>query len=338
MTPAGLAAFEARDEDRSAIYSYEQRHKAKLEPEQEARLRADPAAWEWFQSRPPSWRQGGRLLDHERQEARDARAAAGDADRGRGRRPHAEGAHAARVIRRAGRVRMLAHERHRRPRPGPPLRDPRALRRPPRVRRRRPRPRLHHPVPRPHDPVRALRGDRGLAAAGDRRPRAPARPRRDDGDPRRHAAPPARRRRGRRARAGAGAPGRPHDGVPRAARRATRGCARSSGSHASARAARRCRGSPRASTSSWTSGTSTRRASRCSRRSPTRARIRRGGSPSTCRWSRRASRRSGASRASTSRGGCRTTCARARGSRGWRRRRRSAPRSTATCAAPGCGR
>ena len=56
MTQAGLAAFEARDEARSAIYSYEQRHAAKLDAEQEARLRADPAAWEWFQSRPPSWR------------------------------------------------------------------------------------------------------------------------------------------------------------------------------------------------------------------------------------------------------------------------------------------
>jgi uncharacterized protein YdeI (YjbR/CyaY-like superfamily) len=56
MTPAGLAAFEARDDDRSAIYSYEQRLKAKLSPEQEARLRADPAVWERFQSRPPSWR------------------------------------------------------------------------------------------------------------------------------------------------------------------------------------------------------------------------------------------------------------------------------------------
>jgi uncharacterized protein YdeI (YjbR/CyaY-like superfamily) len=56
MTPAGLAAFEARADERSAIYSYEQRHKAMLSPEQEARLRADPAVWEWFQSRPPSWR------------------------------------------------------------------------------------------------------------------------------------------------------------------------------------------------------------------------------------------------------------------------------------------
>jgi uncharacterized protein YdeI (YjbR/CyaY-like superfamily) len=55
MTPAGLAAFEARDEERSAIYSYEQRFAAKLDPEQEARLRADPKVWERFQSRPPSW-------------------------------------------------------------------------------------------------------------------------------------------------------------------------------------------------------------------------------------------------------------------------------------------
>jgi uncharacterized protein YdeI (YjbR/CyaY-like superfamily) len=56
MTPTGLAAFEARDEER--IYSYEQRHKAKLEPEQEARLRADPEVWEWFRSRSPSWQRG----------------------------------------------------------------------------------------------------------------------------------------------------------------------------------------------------------------------------------------------------------------------------------------
>jgi uncharacterized protein YdeI (YjbR/CyaY-like superfamily) len=56
MTPAGLAAFEARRDDRSALYSYEQRHAAKLDPDQERRLRADPAAWEWFQSRPPAWR------------------------------------------------------------------------------------------------------------------------------------------------------------------------------------------------------------------------------------------------------------------------------------------
>ena len=56
MTPAGLAAFEARTDDRSAIYSYEQRRQAKLDPEQERRFRADAAAWEWFSARPPSYR------------------------------------------------------------------------------------------------------------------------------------------------------------------------------------------------------------------------------------------------------------------------------------------
>jgi len=56
LTPAGLAAFEARNDERSAIYSYEQRHHAALDADQEARFRANAAAWEWFQSRPPSWR------------------------------------------------------------------------------------------------------------------------------------------------------------------------------------------------------------------------------------------------------------------------------------------
>jgi uncharacterized protein YdeI (YjbR/CyaY-like superfamily) len=52
MTPAGLAAFEARTGD----YSYEQRHDAVLEPEQEERFRAAREAWEWFQSRSPYYR------------------------------------------------------------------------------------------------------------------------------------------------------------------------------------------------------------------------------------------------------------------------------------------
>jgi uncharacterized protein YdeI (YjbR/CyaY-like superfamily) len=56
MTPAGLAAFEARTGDRTGVYSYEQRHDAVLEPEQEERFRAAPDAWEWFQSRSPYYR------------------------------------------------------------------------------------------------------------------------------------------------------------------------------------------------------------------------------------------------------------------------------------------
>jgi uncharacterized protein YdeI (YjbR/CyaY-like superfamily) len=56
MTPAGLAAFAARTEERSAIYSYERRHAAVFASEQEARFRANEAAWEWFEARPASYR------------------------------------------------------------------------------------------------------------------------------------------------------------------------------------------------------------------------------------------------------------------------------------------
>lgn len=56
MRPAGLCAFERRSEDRTGIYSHERRHAARLDPEQERRLRADTAAWEFFQAQPPSYR------------------------------------------------------------------------------------------------------------------------------------------------------------------------------------------------------------------------------------------------------------------------------------------
>src|SRR5215203_2749556 len=35
MTPAGLAAYEARSPDRTGVYAFEQRHTARLEPQQE---------------------------------------------------------------------------------------------------------------------------------------------------------------------------------------------------------------------------------------------------------------------------------------------------------------
>jgi uncharacterized protein YdeI (YjbR/CyaY-like superfamily) len=56
VAPAGLAAFERRADDRTAIYSYEQRRSAKLEPDQERRLRADERAWAFFEAQPPSYR------------------------------------------------------------------------------------------------------------------------------------------------------------------------------------------------------------------------------------------------------------------------------------------
>ncbi|MCT9930969.1 YdeI/OmpD-associated family protein [Planotetraspora sp. A-T 1434] len=56
MQPAGLKAFENRAEDRSAVYSHEQRQPAELPEEFEAEFRANPAAWEWFESRPAWYR------------------------------------------------------------------------------------------------------------------------------------------------------------------------------------------------------------------------------------------------------------------------------------------
>ena len=56
MTPAGLTAFEARADDRTAVYSYEQRRHAAFDSDQERRFRAVPEAWQWFQARPPSYR------------------------------------------------------------------------------------------------------------------------------------------------------------------------------------------------------------------------------------------------------------------------------------------
>ena len=56
MRPAGLKAFEARTDDRSATYSYEQRHAAKLTAGQERRFHADRRPWAFFRSQPPSYR------------------------------------------------------------------------------------------------------------------------------------------------------------------------------------------------------------------------------------------------------------------------------------------
>jgi uncharacterized protein YdeI (YjbR/CyaY-like superfamily) len=56
MSPAGLAAFAARDEKRSAIYSYEARHNAVLDPEYERTFRANSKAWTFFSGRAPSYR------------------------------------------------------------------------------------------------------------------------------------------------------------------------------------------------------------------------------------------------------------------------------------------
>lgn len=56
MHSPGLAAFEKRGSQRSAVYSYEQRKHAKFSAEYEKKFRAQAAAWKFFQSQPPWYR------------------------------------------------------------------------------------------------------------------------------------------------------------------------------------------------------------------------------------------------------------------------------------------
>ena len=57
--PRGRAAWERREEARTAIYSYE-REPAAFDAEQEARFRAAPAAWKFFSEVAPSYRRTSR--------------------------------------------------------------------------------------------------------------------------------------------------------------------------------------------------------------------------------------------------------------------------------------
>jgi uncharacterized protein YdeI (YjbR/CyaY-like superfamily) len=71
MRPAGLKAFEARKENRSGIYSYEQRT-ANLEPPYERLLKKDRRARDHFYSQAPSYRKaiGWWILSAKKEETR----------------------------------------------------------------------------------------------------------------------------------------------------------------------------------------------------------------------------------------------------------------------------
>jgi uncharacterized protein YdeI (YjbR/CyaY-like superfamily) len=57
MTPAGEAAFAARRADEPGALTYERRHEAAFDAEQEAAFRANEGAWTWFEAQSPSYRQ-----------------------------------------------------------------------------------------------------------------------------------------------------------------------------------------------------------------------------------------------------------------------------------------
>lgn len=77
MTAAGEAAFAQRSEERSAIYAHERPGPAALSPEAEAVFRRDAAAWAYFETCPPGYRQRvlHAVVSARRQETRDQRLA-----------------------------------------------------------------------------------------------------------------------------------------------------------------------------------------------------------------------------------------------------------------------
>jgi len=56
MHPAGFKAFAQRQDEKSAIYSYEQRKSAQLDPASEQHFRQNKNAWEFFPAQPPGYR------------------------------------------------------------------------------------------------------------------------------------------------------------------------------------------------------------------------------------------------------------------------------------------
>jgi uncharacterized protein YdeI (YjbR/CyaY-like superfamily) len=76
MTPAGLAAFNARNEKNSRIYSYEQ-DELPLSRDYEQRLRADAQAAKFFDDQPPSYRRTAThwVMRAKREETRERRIA-----------------------------------------------------------------------------------------------------------------------------------------------------------------------------------------------------------------------------------------------------------------------
>jgi len=74
MRPAGLKAFAARIENKSGIYSYEQRS-AELSEPYSGKLKKNKAAWDFFQAQPPSYRKmmSWYIVSAKREETRSQR-------------------------------------------------------------------------------------------------------------------------------------------------------------------------------------------------------------------------------------------------------------------------
>jgi uncharacterized protein YdeI (YjbR/CyaY-like superfamily) len=76
MMPAGVAAYNAKDEKRAGVYSFE-RERAELEPAMKKRFRQDLRAWKFFESQPPYYRRIAAwwIISAKRDETREKRLA-----------------------------------------------------------------------------------------------------------------------------------------------------------------------------------------------------------------------------------------------------------------------
>jgi len=87
MQPSGLKAFRHREAKKSGRYSYEQRKTVKLDPNFEARFKRNLRAWDFFKSKPPSYRTPAIwwVMDAKQEETRRRRFArlVEDSERGR---------------------------------------------------------------------------------------------------------------------------------------------------------------------------------------------------------------------------------------------------------------
>jgi uncharacterized protein YdeI (YjbR/CyaY-like superfamily) len=77
MTEAGRAAFDRRRDDRTAVYSYEQRHLAAFDRAAERRFRSNRKAWTYWQAQSPSYRKNATfwVMSAKREETRQRRLA-----------------------------------------------------------------------------------------------------------------------------------------------------------------------------------------------------------------------------------------------------------------------
>ncbi|HUP90075.1 MAG TPA: YdeI/OmpD-associated family protein [Longimicrobiales bacterium] len=87
MKPAGLAAFKLRDEKKTSIYAFEQKH-AVLPKELDKEFRANREAWKFFQAQPPGYKKLCMwfIISAKRDETRRKRLAELIADSAAGRR------------------------------------------------------------------------------------------------------------------------------------------------------------------------------------------------------------------------------------------------------------